>query len=272
MRQKISCKRVIWHLAVVLFLAAFLVPISALPAAAQGVGEYFEISYDVDFSQTGIEGDELFYALIRGEATCLEDLPVAVTEGRITSRVVAEHQASGSKVTLNQSYTVIIRPFPQQKGDTYIIEKDVPLQFGRYGEPGIYNVSGELIEAKLRVDIGGIAFWEDVTSYLPASQNMGQVMYTPVPAISWEFGYGPELFPSPSPANDRPYLDIGVDLPTASEPEQLLGVYWLDETEREWKFFIPGWGEDNTLRSLEAGQAYLVQVSGACTWEIPQEE
>ena len=92
---------------------------------------------------------------------------------------------------------------------------------------------------------------------------------SPGVTINWQFPYGPESFPSPCPSNNRPYLGTTVNLPTGTEPSQLLGVYWLDETTGEWKFFVPGWGAANTLTSLEPGQAYLVQISNTCAWNLP---
>jgi len=174
--QKISSKRAIQYLAIALVLAISLVPISTSPAAAITLGDYFQISYDpVEFSQTEIHGNEVFYATIKGRATCIEDLPSPynmVSEASITSRVVAQHQVSGTSEILNPSYTITIKPFPTKKGDTYTIEKVIPLQFPEGSESGDYNVLGELIEAKAKA-----LLWIDVTSYLPSSQAMGSVTY-----------------------------------------------------------------------------------------------
>jgi len=166
-------KRATWHLAIALVLAAFLVPASPLPVAAQSIGEYFQISYDpVEFNQTEIHGNDVFYATIKGEATCIEDLPVSVSEVRITSCVLAEHQVSATLEILNPSYTITIKPFPCEKGDIIEINKSIALQFPEESESGDYNVVGELIEAKVK------AFLRiDVTSYLPPSQAMGSVTY-----------------------------------------------------------------------------------------------
>ena len=81
MRQKIFSKRAMRRLAIALVLAAFLIPISASPVAAINISDYFEISYEpvtfVDANgdpKTEIYGDEIFYARIRGSATCTKDL------------------------------------------------------------------------------------------------------------------------------------------------------------------------------------------------------
>ena len=173
--QKIFSKRAIQRLAIALVLAISLVPISSSPAAAISLGDYFQISYDFEFSQTVIHGGEVFYVTATGTATCIKDLEFPynmVSEVSITSRVVAENQVSGTSEILNPSYTITIKPFPTKKGDTYTIEKVIPLQFPEGSESGDYNVLGELIEAKAKA-----LLWIDVTSYLPSSQAMGSVTY-----------------------------------------------------------------------------------------------
>jgi len=91
------------------------------------------------------------------------------------------------------------------------------------------------------------------------------------PGISWNFPSTSDVFLGPSPANSRPYLGDAVPLPTGTEPEELSGVYWLDETTGGWQYFIPGWPV-STVTSLDPGQVYLVAVSGACSWNLPCEE
>ena len=183
MRQKIFSKRSIWRVAIALVLAAFLVPVSSSPVAAISISEYFEISYEpvkfVDANgdpKTEVYGDEIFYARIRGSATCTKDLPFPynqVSEVRATSRVIAKHKINGSEQTLNSSYTITIKPFPKKEGDTTQIEKDIPLQFPDGSQSGDYNVRGELIKAEAKTFLG----WQDITSYFPQSQPMGSVTY-----------------------------------------------------------------------------------------------
>jgi hypothetical protein len=90
----------------------------------------------------------------------------------------------------------------------------------------------------------------------------------PGPGVTWNFPSTSNVFPCPTSANSRPYLDAAVDLPTGTEPAELLGVYWLDEATGDWQYFIPAFG-GGTLTSLELGGAYLVAVSGACDWNLP---
>jgi hypothetical protein len=90
----------------------------------------------------------------------------------------------------------------------------------------------------------------------------------PGPGIAWNFPSTSNIFLGPTPANGRPYLAAAVPLPTGTEPEELSGVYWLDETTGGWQYFIPALGT-GTLTSLEPGQAYMVAVSGPCSWDLP---
>ena len=99
----------------------------------------------------------------------------------------------------------------------------------------------------------------------------GNVYEPPASGTTWIFPYGPEPFPSPTSANNRPYLGATVSLPTGTEPPQLELVFWLDETTREWKYFNPNFTV-STLNSLEPGQTYFVAVSGACNWVLPCDE
>ena len=95
-----------------------------------------------------------------------------------------------------------------------------------------------------------------------------KIVAPPRPTIAWVFSYGTEAFLCPTPVNNRPYLDAAVALPTGTEPTELLGIYHLNETTGNWDYFIPGFG-GSTLTSLKPGEAYIVAVSGACTWNLP---
>ena len=185
MRRKLFRVGTAWRLLIALILALCLVPIGSSQVAALdtvSVGGYFEITYEpVEFSKTEINGSEIFSATVEAEAACTNDLPLTVSEARITGCVTATHQASGAKVTLNPSYTVTISSFPNKKGETSSASRDVSLQFPKGSQSGTYSVVGELIQAKVKVDI--LNAWVTVTSYLPSSQPMGSVTYV-TPASS----------------------------------------------------------------------------------------
>ena len=154
----------------VLNLSLLLIPANS--AFAQDLGGYFSINYDVEFSKTQIEENETFYVTITATATCTNDLPLTPSEAEITGRIVATHQESGARVTLNSNYTITISPFPSQEGDTVQATKTVPLVFPSGSQSGTYSIVGELIEAKVKAVI-----WIPVTGFLPSSKTMGSVTY-----------------------------------------------------------------------------------------------
>ena len=172
------------QVAIALVLAVSLSLISATPAAAQSLGDYFDITYEVSLSKHEIPGSEVFDATVRATATCKEDLVglevkvgpftveiVSVNEAEITSQVVAQHEVYGTTEILNSSYTITIEPFPDKAGEAYAIEKVIPLQFPE-DESSNYQVIGELITAQVKV-----LLWVDVTDKLPQTQFMGSVTY-----------------------------------------------------------------------------------------------
>lgn|GEM_PF-2392769 len=188
----------VWHAAIALVTVILLCLISSPPAAAQIAEEYFQISYEpVGFSKTEIHGDEVFYATLQGRATCTKDLPVSVSEARITGKVIAEHTVSGTRVTLNSSYTTTIKPFPYKAGDTIEINEVILLQFPNQGESGDYDIILKIDEAKIKVFLLWGYVWVDVRDYLPEDQledqHMGTVEYTPGDK-------SPTPTPTPSPS------------------------------------------------------------------------
>ena len=175
MKQKTFWRSNFWRVGTALVLAVCLYLTSPLPAAAQGLGDYFEFSYEpVVFSKSEITGDEPFSLLVLGQATSTQDLPVEASEASITSRVIAEHAVSGSRVTLNPGYTITIKPFPSKAGEISEINQVVPLQFPTQAEAGDYNVIGEIVEATVKVP--PLSF--EVTRFLPQSRVMGSLKYS----------------------------------------------------------------------------------------------
>ncbi len=142
-------------------------------AAAANLGDYFSYTYEVSLDKSEIVGDEIFHAITVGKATCKKNLPVEISEIRITSRVVARHQLSNTLVTLNPGYTVTIAPFPSRSGEVAEVSETVPLQFTKASQSGTYEVIAELIEAKIKAVV-----WLPVTGYLPSSKLVGSVTYS----------------------------------------------------------------------------------------------
>jgi len=196
MKQKTCRHSLAWRLVVALLLALSFLVVSPLPAAAQDLGDYFQLSYEpVSLSKSEIHGSEVFQATVIGRATCTKDLPVPVSEVSITWRVVAEHKAGGGRVTLNSRYVVSIKPFPSKKGDTAEINQNVPLTFPVQAKSGDYDVIGELIEAKVKAGV-----WIMVTDYLPPKQLMSSVKYiAPEPEPVSPAAPPPAQTPAPMP-------------------------------------------------------------------------
>ncbi len=174
MRCKVTKTLFPWFLVLTLALAAGVA--TPKPAVALSVYDYFTINYDTEFSESVVGGGDVFYATVEGTADCKQDMPLTVSKGYITSRVVAQHRESGHKATLNPSYTIDIEPFPNEQGETTEAQVVISLAFPSGSPAGIYDIAGELIEAKVRSTFG---FWLSVTSYLPSIEELGSVSYQP---------------------------------------------------------------------------------------------
>lgn len=172
MKHKRFSPGTIWHLIITALLVIAPIPAISSPIAAESISDYFSYSYDWEFSDTEISPGESFSLTVTGTATCNNALPAAPSQARLVSRVIAIHQTSGARKTLNSSYTVTISPVPSASGQTTTVTKVVPLQFPAGSEAGTYEVVGELIEAKLLAVI-----WWDILPYLPPTQSMGLVTY-----------------------------------------------------------------------------------------------
>ena len=154
--------------------ALLLVLAGGSPASALSVGEFFSIKYNVEFSRTEVYQNQTFTVTITGEATCTNEPPMTVSEAQISGKVVARHTESGAEVVLNPEYTLTINPFPNDVGQIISESQTVELRFPADSLPGSYNISGELIEARVKA-----LLWFNVTSYLPSSQSMGVISYMP---------------------------------------------------------------------------------------------
>ncbi|HUV43273.1 MAG TPA: hypothetical protein VMW13_00430 [Dehalococcoidales bacterium] len=159
-------------LPVILILSMCLAFITTSPASAFSIDDYFTFSYSMQLSQTEVQGSQVFYITVSGQATCIEDLlGLTPSAAYITSRIMARHSDTGAEVTLHPSYTLNIEPFPG-KGETVEETVVVPLTFPPGSMSGTYTIIGEVVEAKVQAGI-----WLTVTSYLPPSQEIGTVTY-----------------------------------------------------------------------------------------------
>lgn len=174
MRREILSKRAICRLAIVLILAAFLIPLSPSPAAALDLDPYgyFDIDYSVTINDNEVNGDNVFYLMVEGRVICINDLPFGIDRAEASGSIIAQHKETGATEVLNSSYGVTISPFPDWKGETYELEQRVNLIFPSGSQSGEYNVIAQLAWA----EIDG---W-DVTDLIPESYksfSLGTITY-----------------------------------------------------------------------------------------------
>ena len=189
-----------------LMLAAAFCFVGASPAGALDLdpADYFKLSYKpFTFDKTEITGSEAFHVTVAGHITCTQNIPflMPVREAVVTSQVIARHITSGAEVTLNPSYTINVKPFPDREGDTIEISQTVPLQFTTGATSGNYTVIGQIVEAKVKFIIGSM----DITSFLPKEQPMGTVKYTAPDSSSVQVTTTPPAEATPPP--EQPIIE-----------------------------------------------------------------
>ncbi len=184
------------------------------PTTAQDLAEYIELSYDpVSFDKSEIHGSEVFYATITGIVTCTKDLPVSNIEFSLTSQVIAEHTTSGTTVTLNPGYTIIIESFPAIEDETVVINKTVPLQFPTRAETGDYIIIVKVIEAKANIGV-----WLDVSSYLAQDQDLGIVKYITPDSVTSPLQYNYFSGYVREPGTNSPITSVRIELALPAVP------------------------------------------------------
>ena len=147
MKQKGVKFSIVRRLPITLISLLCIVIIGSSPAFAISLSDYFTIDYDIELSKTSIRGNETFYATIEGTATASQDLPLTVTEGYVTSRIVAKHQESGDEYILNSSYTIF--------SETYCIFPNTQLADAIFGFKGeVVNKCAAIIYVIGYVGIG----------------------------------------------------------------------------------------------------------------------
>jgi len=178
-RQKTSKGGIAWRLLITLILPVCLIAISSSPVFASSLEDYLTLDYDIELSKTDVSGSGVFYATVEGAATCKRNIPLRITEGYVIYRVIAEHQESGTVVTLNSGYTINLEPFPDREGESIQLSAFLLLDFPIESEYGTYNIETRIIEGKVNTKRFG---WFPVTSSLPSSDVVGTVSYTSAPA------------------------------------------------------------------------------------------
>ena len=168
-------RRLITVIALVGILSVLFFTSTARPVLALSIDDYFTYTYTFAFSKTSLIGSETFMVTASVQASCKKDLPVSVSTASIVSKVVARHLQTGTEVILNARYSIDYLGFPNQKGQTASVSVQVPLSFPNGSPAGEYNISGRILEAKVSV----LAITIDIAGYLPSSQAVGTVTYSP---------------------------------------------------------------------------------------------
>jgi hypothetical protein len=153
-----------------------LVSAQSVRAASFNPSDYFTYTYSITLSRSYIQNGEVFYAGITGTATCIQDAPVQPSEAFIRGRIIAEHLATGVRVSLNSGYSYTVSPVPSIKGEVFTAAEDIPLYFPWDSPIGEYEITGELIEARFKAGL-----WFDATDSFPKTQEMG-IGYYRIPA------------------------------------------------------------------------------------------
>jgi hypothetical protein len=231
---------------------------------ALSINDYFTYTYGFTFSKTAITSSETFYVTVNGQATCIKDLPLTVSEAYVEAKVVAS--MAGNEVVLNTSYTLSYAGFPSKAGETASTSVQVPLSFPVGSAAGVYSVTGFILEARIKV----LGIWITITGYLPASQVMGSVTYQPVMG-----GGGGSTGPNPATNLTRFMDDTGVFIEDAEalSVDKIVKLLFHKGT----RFAIPGGigstviikavekgKEPETSENLQiVGQAYNLEPEGA---------
>jgi len=167
-------KRILLYILITITFMVNLFPGISKPVNAFNPLDYFTFSYDISLDTQEVHTHGFFYATVTGRATCIEDLPLTPSEAYVTGRVVARHIESGSQFILNSGYTVSLDSFPTKAGETFQATQEVPLFFPSSCPSGIYELTGELIEARFKAIL-----WFTVTQYLPQYEAIGQIVFLP---------------------------------------------------------------------------------------------
>jgi hypothetical protein len=165
-----------WRLLIILSLILPLWLLAPQPANAQGVGDYYQVRYDpAVFSATHVHKNKTFSATVNGNVTCTNDLPLAVTSGRFKYHIIARNLATNQTVTLLNSKTITVTPFPDDAGESASFRIQSSLKFPSRIAYGNYSVIAVLDKAEIMIQ----RHWIAVTSHLPGTITMGTIQYVP---------------------------------------------------------------------------------------------
>jgi hypothetical protein len=160
-------------IAAALLMVIMLSLTTAMPALALDLNpsDYFQLTFDpTAFDKSAAAPGEVFHAVIKGQAACIKDLPLSISEINITSQVIARPTAGGADLVINPEYVINIKPLPNKAGGTFDINQTINLQFPSGAKPGDYRVIGQVTSAKVKVLIS-----IDVTGSFPQETELGAV-------------------------------------------------------------------------------------------------
>jgi hypothetical protein len=231
--------------------------------------DYFTFSYDITLNTTEVPTYRFFYATVTGQATCLKDLPLTPSEAYVTGRVVARHIESGNEITLNNGYTVTLDSFPTKQGETFQATETVPLFFPSDSPLGVYQLTGELVEARFKA-----VLWFTVTQYLPQNKVIGQVVVlpptppgggAPIEPLPASFTVS-DLTINPSEVKEGDVISISVTVLNIGELEGEYEVFLKlnDEIlESQWVSLSGGSSSEVTFDIIGSNpDVYLVDING----------
>jgi hypothetical protein len=137
------------------------------PALADGVTDYFTFDVNTDISKTQVLPGEAFRIVVTARAECINNLPVKVTDCKISGRLVAVNGAGGGRIVL-ANYEYLLSPFPNNKGETAQTAYTLDAMLPEKSSPGSYDLVAELIDAQIKA-----IFWISVAPFLPENAKIG---------------------------------------------------------------------------------------------------
>jgi PKD repeat protein len=228
-----------------------------------------------------------------------------VNSGTITVQATAEYPAafkkgkygpvSSDEMTINWGAIELNPHFQANKTDVAVEElvtftnlttagkHPYVLAEWDFNNDGVFEVTKAGTEAQVMVDVthaysepGVYTVRLQMTDSAPTTRYEVRDIYIIVggatPVTAWVMPYGLDADPMAINQFLFPGMATTVTLADIEDtmPAQLLAIWNYGGPGVGWKFFVPGWGTDNTLTQLVPGKYYVGIVSTATEWEIPQ--
>jgi len=215
---------------------------------------YFEIDYDVSFSDDEVDIGEAFDLVIWGHAECIEMLPFGIDEAKGVADFVARHKETGRTEMLRAGYSASIGPdpeFPSWEDDEYTVDERVTLTFPEGSSYGEYEVIAQLVQVVL--EPGEPGEW-DVTELIPESYHsvvVGEISCVPYTPLDTDFSADSGIAGHPLEG-----IAGGTEFQFTDESSGGMGPY-----SYEWDF-----NNDGTIDSTEENPSWT--YGGADTYTV----